>query len=481
MKYILLSLLLLTIIMPLAAQNTLSINGLNEATFVYRTVEDSLNAYFKDSFGFNLAYRNFSFGMKFIAELPKYSTEQSELMDELDPNRLDLGWQELYAEYSKDAFSIHAGTTEETFGNGLSFRSYKDIEFDEDHRIESFMFKYDDAIKLKAIYGAIENPSITGKYDLAYGADALVPVLYGLKIGASAVTYRNLTALNIYNQREVYSGRMALVTGNLDINGEYASSNLHYQHGEQSTEGSAIYTNGSYSVGPLSLGAAYKKYDKFQFRLQDLPLANHHSETLSDAQASGEDEEGYQAFATLALGSALTLNLDYAEAWSKDEILQMNDGFAALDYSQNGYLLGFSYSHIEKLNEDLDTWQQDLIPAMNLGVPVHNSTLQLMAEYKMVEKQKHSDTDKHLEPKLQADYSLGKLSMSLGAQSHWLEVSEMMNSRYWASLELKYPVASHSDLIIFAGKEAGGKVCRNGVCRYVAPFQGLKVELNTRF
>jgi hypothetical protein len=107
--------------------------------------------------------------------------------------------------------------------------------------------------------------------------------------------------------------------------------------------------------------------------------------------------------------------------------------------------------------------------------------VQLSAEYKVVSKQKHELESKHFEPKVQADFSLGKLSLSLGAQSQWEEIGEFMDSRYWASMEAKYPIFSHSDITVFAGKEAGGKVCRNGVCRYVAPFQGLKVELNTRF
>ena len=87
MKHTLFIMLLISFTL-LSAQNALSVNGSNEAKFIYRTVEDSLHTYFNDTFGFNLAYRNFSFGMKFIAELPKYSTEQTELLDELDANRL---------------------------------------------------------------------------------------------------------------------------------------------------------------------------------------------------------------------------------------------------------------------------------------------------------------------------------------------------------------------------------------------------------
>ena len=165
MKHFLLILILVSFTL-LGAQNTLWVNGSNEAQFIYRTVDDSLHTYFKDAFGFNLGYRNFSFGMKFIAELPKYSTEQTELMDELDANRLELGWQELYASYEKDACKIYAGITEESFGNGIVFRSYKDLEFDIDNRLESFYSAIiDDFLSLKAIYGAIENPNIIGRYD----------------------------------------------------------------------------------------------------------------------------------------------------------------------------------------------------------------------------------------------------------------------------------------------------------------------------
>jgi len=481
MKHYLFLVLFIILICISFAQNTLSINGLNEAKFIYRTAPDSLNAYFYDSFAFNLAYRNFSFGMKFIAELPKYSTEQTELFDELDANRLDLGWRELYASYEKESLIVHAGTTEETFGNGIVFRSYKDVEFDEDHRLESFWLKYDDKLKFKAIYGAIENPSIVGKYDLAYGADLQSPYFMGISLGASANAFRNLTASQIYNQRDVFGARISLIQADLDLQAETAISKAYHQPGIASRDGKAIYVNANYSMGSLSFGGAYKQYDAFQYRLHDLPTANHHNETLSDASASGEDEIGYQGFGTLALSEYLSLNVDYAEAWNSNEELRMNDAYAAIEWIKDGRMLGLSYGHIEKIDEHLNTWQQELIPALQAGIKLFNTPVQLQAEYKVVTKQKLELEAEHYEPKLQADFSLGKLSLSLGGQSQWEEVKDFADSRYWASLEAKYPIFSHSDLTVFAGKEAGGKVCRNGVCRYVAPFQGLKVELNTRF
>ena len=480
MKHTLLLLLLISFTL-LSAQNVLFVNGSNEAKFIYRTVEDSLHTYFNDTFGFNLAYRNFSFGMKFIAELPKYSTEQTELLDELDSNRLELGWQELYASYEKDAWKIYTGITEESFGNSIVFRSYKDLEFDIDNRLESFLFSYNDVFKLKAIYGAIENPAINGKYDLAYGTDLQSPNFQGISLGASAMAFRNLLTTNIYNQRTVFAGRLNYATEYIDLQAETAVSKLYHQPGIDTKNGKAIYVNGSYYFGPVTLGGAYKQYDKFQYRLNDLPTANYHNETLSDASATGEDEIGWQVFGTVSFTDGLNFTADYAEAFNSEKIKKMNDAFFALEYSGNSFSLLTSYSHIEKVDESSNSWQQDLIPALQTNFTWLKIPVQIQAEYKKVSKQRQEAESEHYEPKLQTDFTFKKLSLSLCAQSNWEEISEIFDSRYWASAQIKFPLFEHSDIILFGGKEAGGKVCRNGICRYVAPFEGLRVELNTRF
>jgi hypothetical protein len=225
--------------------------------------------------------------------LPKYSNQQGELVQTLDPNRLEMGWKELYASYSKDAFTIHAGTTKRVLDRGL-LRSYKDIEFDEDHRIESFLVKYDEALKLKALYGAIPNQSNPSLYDVVYGADFLYPLVSGFNLGASAVAFRELAGASRYSQRDVFSGRVLINLGSLEAYAEYAESQLYRLSGIDVMYGSAKYANLDYMLGNLQLGGAYKHYDDFQYRLHDLPLANYHGETLSDALASGADEEGWQ-------------------------------------------------------------------------------------------------------------------------------------------------------------------------------------------
>ena len=189
----------------------------------------------------------------------------------------------------------------------------------------------------------------------------------------------------------------------------------------------------------------------------------------------------WQGFGTVAFTDGLNFTADYAEAFNSDKDKKMNDAFFALEYSGNSFSLLASYSHIEKVDDLNNTWQQDLIPALQTNFTGLKIPVQIQAEYKKVSKQRQDAESEHFEPKLQTDFTLKKLSLSLCAQSNWEEISEIFDSRYWASAQIKLPLFEHSDIILFGGKEAGGKVCRNGVCRYVAPFEGLRVELNTRF
>lgn len=483
MRKLILLALLLCLAAVLGAQSTLAVNGLNEAKFIYRTVPDSLHVYFRDSFAFGLSYRNFSFGMKFIAELPKYSTSQSDLLEDLAPERLGLGWKELYVSYAKDDYLLHAGTIEETFGSGIAFRSFQDLEFDTDNRVTGFKFGYDGDLQVKALYGAILNADRNNdSYDLAYGMDAAYSLPALFTPGLTALQMRIGNAFGGWDTNNVYGGRLKLISGVIEAAGEYyLRDHQRPDTGLPAIEGSALYATLAVSLSPVQFGGAFKDYSKFQYRLQDLPLANHHNETLADNQGSGVDEQGFQGWVNFQALRNLSVMLDYAEAWSADKHLKMNDAYAGLDWIQGEVSATLSYSHVEKVDDILQYWQQELYPAFNVSFPAWSKPVVLSGEFKTVSKQRNSAESSHYEPKLQADITVGKLGLSLGAQSWWEDFSSLTDSRYWTNLELKYPLLADSELIFFAGSEAGGKVCRNGVCRYMAPFSGVRLELNTRF
>ena len=424
-----------------------------------------------------------------MAELPKYSGNQDEMIDELAEGDLSLGWRELYLRYRKDDLTLQAGTLTESFGSGMVFRSYEDVEFDEDHRLEAFMASLDKTLKLKAVYGAVANEDNPEALDLAYGLDAYYPVYKALSLGASAVAYRNHNNDGSYNQREIFGTRLAWMGNLIEANAELATSRLSKRENNlPALEGSALYGNISANLFPVIIGMAAKRYENFSFRLQDLPLANYHNEPLDDNR-SGLDEMGAQGWINWTARENLSLNLDYSEAWNLDDTRRMNDLHSSVEYSQGSLLLGAEYSHIEKQDDEANTWQKELIPALSASFPFYGKTLGLKAEHKLVQKEKmvtehgiyQAKLDSHWEPHFQADYRIGKVSLSASVSSHWSDMGSLLDSRYWTNLEARFNAFSHTSLTLFVGKEAGGKVCRNGVCRYVAPFEGLKLDLTTRF
>ncbi|MDZ4121356.1 MAG: DUF6029 family protein, partial [Candidatus Cloacimonadaceae bacterium] len=367
------------------------------------------------------------------------------------------------------------------------FRSWEDIEFDQDNRIDGFLVRYDGDLRFKALYGGVPSRYDAEKYDLVYGADAEYPLLEMLRLGANAISQRNysyrnpLTMKDVYDQRDILSARATLNIFDLEISGEYAASELYYPNMGDKTKGSALYTHGSYYFHPIQVGAAYKKYDAFSFRLHDIPLANYHGETLADNQSSGIDEEGLYGWLSWEMTDAISFRTHYAEAWNQDNSKKMNDFFTGLDWTVGNTLIGLEYAQIEKVDDTSSTWQIDQTPALHLGFQAMGRPLAVKLEYAYVERQLYNVSKYHYEPSLQADLAIGKLAVSLGAKTEWKSPADMDKAVYATNMELKYPIFEHTDLTVFAGKDAGGKVCRNGICRYVAPFQGIRAELTTRF
>lgn len=486
MKLKILFLLILLFTMSLLSAQELYLSGLNEMSYIYRTAKDSLNSYFRDAFSFSLGYKDFSMGIKFLAELPKYSNDQNQLLDELNPNRLSTKWTERWLEFERDNLILHGGTITESFSSGMVFRAWEDVEFDTDTRLDGFLVKYNKAFKLKALYGAIPNLNQPSKSDLVYGADGEYPLTKNIGIGASVLTMRTLNPLNVYNQREVYGGRVSLMLDQVDGNIEYARTSLFKNISGANREGSAlnatthIYLNPAF-IKYLTLGAGYKYYDKFDYRVQDLQVFNYHSETLSDSQVTGVDEEGLQGSVALGLTDNLSGYVDYAEAWNSSFKKRMSDLYASLEWLYGDMIFMAEYGHIEKLDKQIDQWQQDIIPAVSVSMPLKGYSFAARAEYEYIEKVSQGNTNWHYEPLLQIDLGRGKWSVSASAESHWQNSSDILIGRYWANCEVKYTLFSHTTLTAFAGREAGGKVCRNGICRFVAPFQGFRLEAATRF
>ncbi|MBA7595212.1 hypothetical protein ES703_02173 [subsurface metagenome] len=51
----------------------------------------------------------------------------------------------------------------------------------------------------------------------------------------------------------------------------------------------------------------------------------------------------------------------------------------------------------------------------------------------------------------------------------------------WKVIELRWDISDSHTLNIMAGSEKGGLICSGGVCRIEEPFEGIKINLLSRF
>ncbi|MBI4723218.1 MAG: hypothetical protein HY769_09550, partial [Candidatus Stahlbacteria bacterium] len=57
------------------------------------------------------------------------------------------------------------------------------------------------------------------------------------------------------------------------------------------------------------------------------------------------------------------------------------------------------------------------------------------------------------------------------------EVKEESPGIEWYGMGVKYEPSSQVFIDLWGGKEKGGLICSGGVCRWVAPFDGIKLKL----
>jgi hypothetical protein len=58
---------------------------------------------------------------------------------------------------------------------------------------------------------------------------------------------------------------------------------------------------------------------------------------------------------------------------------------------------------------------------------------------------------------------------------------EPTGKKNWFIGEVSYKFNSANSLTVSYGTERGGLKCTNGICRFVRPFEGLRLTLNNKF
>ena len=471
----LLTILLLLVAMSMLIADDFELSGTNELEFIYKAADDSLKTYFYDELSLVANYKKLVFGMKFIAELPRYVNDQP--LKELAPRDVEVEWDERYLTYEGDNLLLHAGTTEESIGSGLLFRSYRDDDVDVDTRLDAILIKADtDYFRAKALYGAMEHDTYDDKHELAYLMDIESSVIPHTTIGATYFENQKLDTSSTYNLSQLYGFRFVQEWDFLDFYGEYARNTIM----ESNIDGDGYYANLNTYFYDFTITGVYKNFKDMNYDLNDVPTANYHEEALSDDRSNGADEEGFMGeFSWTPEG--YNFFVSYAEAWDTDRDREMNDFFGSIGKMFGEMEVTAECGYWEKVNEASILWNREITPTLVFDIPTETLGFHIKAEYQRIEKEAQGVEKNHWEPLLQADVSYDKHSFSIIAETNVEEIGEIADSRFFVNAEFRTNIYENTDVVLFGGSEKGGKVCRNGVCKTVKPFDGIRLELSTRF
>ncbi len=498
MKYWILLIALLATAM-LSAEDTFSITGTNEIAYRYREAQgDSLKHYFEDDFSMRVNYNHFTFGMSFNAGYPEYSSYEGEMVDELEQEDLYYEWDERYITYETDQLTAHAGTMDGSYGSGMIFRSWEDKDLDHDTRLEGAKARFTkDRFDVQGMYAVY--PVERGgeeKNDVVSGADLEVRIIKQLRVGLTMLGLRQgYTVIDpstneeddLFSNLTTLGGRVKLSTGLIDFYGEYATMDETELPGED-RDGTGLYTNTTIYIPDITITGAYKKYEDFNYRtdsiepLQDIPTLNHADEPLTESGLKpGEDEEGYLGEVRYTPDYSSELFVSYAEAWSSDKDYRQANFFMQGKYDFESFVLTADYEHLEYLNEVNETWGKELTPALAFDFTLASVPVMIRGEYEIVSKKDAGKEAKHYEPLLQVDAAYEHWNFSITAETEYEDTGDLDKTSWWIGGEITAPITEDTNLTLFGGKQKGGKVCRNGICRQQSAFEGVLLELTTTF
>ena len=450
----------------------ISISGSNELEFIYRDSEDSLHQFMEDEFKFDLTYKNFRFGMKYIAELPKYDEFYPDT--KLDSDKLISKWDERYLEFETDNFYIRGGTFEAAFGSGIVLNAYNNTDFDENNHLDGCKISTDfNEITFSGIYGISNN-------DLVSGLDIEIQPTDFLKIGFSGLNEK-FEDSDSYNTKNIFGGRVEISKNIFDAKIEYAENSKDF-------DGSALYGNFTTYFDKFTLTAVYKNYQNFVDRFSELPTVNYSEQPIAEYgnhQDLGYEEEGIQGIIHFNPSFENEFIVNYAEGWSFDKTVTQSDFHAEWLHSFENSSLTLQYSQLERFDDKtyypIFYWSKEMKPAISYDFIANEIPILLKASFKTKSKDNYGEETTEYEPILQTDFAFGDYSVSIIASHNFHDFDEISEITPKVGAELIASVWEHSSIKLFVGSEEGGQICRNGICQNQAAFDGVRLTVSTRF
>jgi len=254
-------------------------------------------------------------------------------------------------------------------------------------------------------------------------------------------------------------------------------------------KGLGYYLSATAAVSGYSLLGEYMDYDKLGY-----PAAAYHFNDPPTPIKSGVaidrgvDEKGFGVTATATPLSPLYLEANYGRLYRhKDSLTGVVEWEGKSRYSLGSdWTFEAKFNHMVQENIELHVaGRKTDKPTITVNYLLGQSTFQLEGEYNfVVEDTGHLAVPwKYHETALSLSYGIGEaLLFTVGWQGVDMKLERRYNGQQsWPMFETVWSITERNVLRVRIGAERGGYTCSGGVCRFEAPFKGVKAQLISRF
>jgi hypothetical protein len=485
----------------LAGAAELSIQGVNKAEFwLYK---EDYATHMEDKLDLNLRYGDLRGGLNIFLYEPSKPWNS---------DRQPLRLLDYTIAYSPRQLEVLFGKFYQTFGKGLTLRTYSDDDFRHYKSLNGLRgiarlplrtevvvlgARMRDIFFQENTYKVLNADSLhADTTDQVLGADlASRPFDFG-SFGGRYVRINRTSDPTPKAFSELYGGNLGLSLGPVELYGEICQrlGTKPYIGGREM--GLGYYLNGAAAVGSFSVLAEYMDYNKIGF--PDVVLAGRKVYRWNDpptpiksgvAINRGVDERGYGVTLSGTPAGPLYVEANLGNLWvPHDSTKGVLEGEGKVRYSLGtDWTFEGKFNHMVQKNIELHVASRTTDkPTANASYLLGQHTFALEAEYNFV----LEDTGnmgagawKYHEAAFTASYGYGEaLLFTVG----WQFVDMKLDRRYngeqsWPVFETVWSITDRNMLRVRLGAERGGYTCSGGVCREEAPFNGVKAQLITRF
>ena len=471
---------------------------------------------------------NFTAGFRLLYDVPPEVGYESK------------GIHRRFFEYDDSKFYGRIGDFSQLYGRGLALNLFENRGLGYDTWMDGVKTKFtNNYFSLSAVYGTLDfNDSITiARHELhkIRGGNLEFTLIRNLAIGLTYIYSKSSFKLfreTIPAEINMPSFYLNFSFSDFSFLMDYAYKETKLENENKKSFGAGYYGALSYSIAGLGITIDYKNYffdERDPFEKNDftrpsrmLPFQNapivmkEHSYTLltrSIHEVDFNDETGLQLEVLSLIGESTELNFNASVA-SRHAFYKYNSRLFSFDKQKRNtdFLPSFSNEYspywelfgevVHYFNEATyaklaiarrdKTFYDEFFEGRNSHVikstilPIQlNHTLnnyyavEFQGEFEKVfdnynEKQKHFSN--FLFTLINTFNSQFTLTARYEFTNNKFEVSGKQD---WFTIESGLRITQGNTLIASYGKERGGQVCSNGVCRYIQPFEGFRFSLIT--